>query len=62
MDVDVEKGFVYYGDRTSSTLMKVPLRQLSSSSDQRQELLGGVKAWGLAYDWVTSYLFWTEDE
>ena len=62
MDVDVEGRFVYYADRTSSTLMNVPLRQLSSTSDQRRQVLDGVKAWGLAYDWVTGHLYWTEDE
>ena len=62
MDVDVERDYVYYGDRSSSTLMRVPFRLPSASSDQRQELLGGVRAWGVAYDWLTDYVFWTEDE
>lgn len=62
MDVDVAGEYVYYSDRNSSTLMRVPLHQLPSSSDQRQEVLSGVKAWGMAYDWVSGYLYWTEDE
>ena len=62
MDVDVTGDFLYFGDRGNLGLFRVGLSDLTESGDRRTKVVGGVKAWGVAYDWVNEYLYWTEDE
>lgn len=59
LDIDVEANMLYYSERNSSTLWST---QLNTQTDLRVSLLNGVKAWGMAYDWINGYLYWTEDE
>ena len=61
MDYDLEAGLLYFADRNSSTLWSAPLERLSSSQDNRVMLLDEVNAWGLSYDWLNGYLYWTDD-
>ncbi len=61
MDYDLDSGLLYFADRNTSTLWSVPLERLTSSQDGRILVLEGVKAWGLSYDWVNGYLYWTDD-
>ncbi len=64
MDYDLDEGVLYFADRNSSTLWRVPLERLTSSQDGRTKVLEEgveVNAWGLSYDWVNGYLYWTDD-
>ena len=61
MQYDPETETVYYGDRNTSTLWKVPLQRLTSSQDDRMLLYNGTTVWGMAYDWINHYLYWTDD-
>lgn len=61
MDYDLERGVLYFADRNSSTLWSVRLKRLTSSQDDRTPILEQVSAWGMSYDWVNGYLYWTDD-
>ena len=61
MEYDLETGTLYYGDRNTSTLWKVPLQRLTSSQDDRTLVYSGISAWGMAYDWINHYMYWTDD-
>ena len=62
MDVDVPNGYLYFSDRNDSALWRVKLNEVTSSSDGREKVLDGVKAWGVVYDWINENIYWTEDE
>ena len=61
MDVDVNRDYLYFGDRSNTGLFRVKLSDISDSSDGRTLIVDGVKIWGVAYDWINDYLYWTED-
>jgi low density lipoprotein receptor-related protein 5/6 len=58
MDVNVIDNVLYYGDRNSSSIWEMPL----DSTNLRERLTPNAKAWGITYDWINNYLYWTEDE
>lgn len=62
MDLDVSDNILYYSDRNTSTLWKVQLDNVITGNDKREKLADGVKAWGMVYDWINKYLYWTEDK
>ncbi len=62
MDVDVARDRLYFGDRTNTGLFRVQLSGLSSSGDSRRLICDDVMIWGVAYDWINDYVYWTEDE
>ena len=61
MDVDSTNGFLYFGDRNNSGLFRVKISDVSTSTDGRTRIVDNVKIWGVAYDWVNEYVYWTED-
>jgi hypothetical protein len=58
MDVNVIDNVLYYGDRNSSSIWEMPV----DSTNMREILTPNAKAWGITYDWINNYLYWTEDE
>ena len=61
MDFDLQRGVLYYGDRNGTSIWRVSLRRLTGASDDRQRMLQGVTAWGMAYDWINDDLYWSDD-
>lgn len=61
MDFDLQRGVLYYGDRNGSSIWRVSLKRLTGASDDRQLLVEGATAWGIAYDWINDDLYWSDD-
>ena len=59
MDVDVTNGYLYFGDQENG-LYKLNLDSLSSE-DGRTIVVSGEGIWGVAYDWINEYVYWTEN-
>lgn len=60
MDADVTAGYLYFGDRNNTGLYRVKLED-NVNSDNREIVVSNVIIWGVAYDWVNQYVYWTED-
>ena len=61
MAIDVEANQLYFSDRESSKLYRIALGAVTSDGSGRDELLGGVCAWGMAFDWINKALYWSEE-
>ena len=59
MAIDVEDNLMYYSDRQSGTLHRVPLNNGAVAGGEL--VLSNVKAWGMSYDWINRTLYWSED-
>ena len=58
MDINVADRLLYFNDRSSDILWQIPLE---SPFDGRRQLSDNVQAWGMVYDWINHYLYWTDD-
>ena len=61
LEYDLQGGSLFYGDRNTSSLWRVPLTKTLQSDDGRTKLLDDFFAWSMAYDWTTGFLYWTDD-
>ncbi|XP_019854787.1 PREDICTED: uncharacterized protein LOC100641362, partial [Amphimedon queenslandica] len=61
LDVNVEASVLYFCDRNSSELWSTQLNG-NEQSQSRERILTDVSAWGMTYDWINGYLYWTEDQ
>ncbi len=62
MDIDVSRGYLYFGDRTNQGLFRVALEDVTDSGDGRELVVDGVMIWGVVYDWVNEHVYFTNDE
>ena len=61
LDVDVEASMLYFCDRNSSELWSTQLNG-NEQTQSRERILTDVLAWGMTYDWINGYLYWSEDQ
>lgn len=61
MDFDPATDLLYYGDRDSARIFSVSVNRITNLQDDRALLMTNVTAWGISYDWIHGYLYWTDD-
>lgn len=62
MDFDLEENVIYYGDRDDFSIWKVSINRVSNLQDDRLLVVSNTSVWGLTYDWINHYLYWTDDK
>ena len=61
LDYDQDRSLVFFGDRDSCTVWRVPLNRVHPGEDGRELLFSGVCAWDLAFDWISGSIYWSDD-
>lgn len=61
IDFDRDNNVIYYGDRNNTSIWSVSIDRITNLDDGRFLLVSNTTVWGIAYDWINGFLYWTDD-